>query len=142
MEDARRLVQMFYDDVWNRRSASAAEPILADDLSFSGSLGPEMVGRAAFLDYLDMVTGALSGYTCTIERLICENEEAAAKLRFEGRHTGPFMGYAPTGETLYWAGAAFFSVNLGKIQSIWVLGDVVSLTAQLDHRERERKVDV
>ena len=48
-------------------------------------------------------------------------------MRFEGIHYGPFMGFAPTGRPVEWAGAALFRLKGGKIADLWVLGDVNGL---------------
>jgi predicted ester cyclase len=65
---------------------------------------------------------------------VVEGERAFARMRFSGRHTGPFLGFAPTGAELAWAGAALFDTEDGRIRSLWVLGDLAGLTAQLERQ--------
>ena len=131
MSDNRTLVERFYNDLWNRQDFAVAGDILAADFRFRGSLGPEMVGIAAFIAYVESVHAALGGYRCTIEELIAENSRAAARMTFAGQHRAPLFGVAATGREVSWAGAAFFEIALGRIAALWVLGDVDGLKQQL-----------
>ncbi len=76
----------------------------------------------------------LGDYRCDIEALVVEGEQAFARMRFSGRHTGLFMGFAPTGAEIAWAGAALFDTDDGRIRSLWVLGDLAGLTALLERQ--------
>jgi len=44
---------------------------------------------------------------------------------------GPFKGYAPTGKPVQWFGAALFRIDGRSIAELWVLGDLLSLEADL-----------
>jgi predicted ester cyclase len=52
-------------------------------------------------------------------------------MRFSGVHIAPFRGYAPTGKSVQWLGAALFKVHENQIAELWVLGDLISLDAAL-----------
>lgn len=131
----RQLVEQFYGRIWNALDFAAVDELLAPDLRFRGSLGSERVGRAAFAAYVRDVTGALAEYRCDIEELVCEGERVFAKMLFGGRHVAPFMGFAPTGREVRWAGAALFHAKEGSIASIWVLGDIHGLLASLERNK-------
>ena len=127
----RRAVESFYDRIWNRMDKAAIPELILPDFTFRGSLGPTMTGHAAFAAYVDRVTGALAGYRCTILDLVTESDRAFARMRFEGIHRAPFLGFAPTGRRLAWAGAALFTLKSDKIVDLWVLGDLQGLREQL-----------
>jgi steroid delta-isomerase-like uncharacterized protein len=131
MIDSRGLVECFYGDIWNRRDYAVADDMLAADFRFRGSLGDKTVGVPAFLAYVDSVHAALDNYRCTIEELVADQRRASARLMFSGRHRAPLLGVPATGRDVSWAGAAFFTVAQDRIQSAWVLGDVVGLKRQL-----------
>jgi len=130
--EPRRLVTRFYDEVWNRPDPSIIPQLFHEDCVFRGSLGAERRGHEGLADYVRDVTGALGGYRCDIEEMVVEGEKAFAKMRFSGRHTGPFMGFAPTGAEVAWSGTALFETEAGRIRSLWVLGDLTGLTALLE----------
>jgi len=126
-----KMVQQFYDRIWNAGDTAAAVDLLAEDFSFRGSLGPEMRGREPFCEYVRSVRGALQGYRCDILDCVIEGAKAFAKMRFSGIHVGPFRSFAPTGKHVEWLGAALFRIEESRIAELWVLGDLVSLDARL-----------
>lgn len=77
------------------------------------------------------MTDALADYRCTILDLVSEGERAFARMRFEGIHRAKFLGFAPTGRRVDWAGAALFTPKSDKIADLWVLGDLQGLREQL-----------
>jgi predicted ester cyclase len=125
------LVRDFYARLWNRAEESAAADLLTPDFEFRGSLGPTLHGREAFLGYVRAVHGSLSGYTCEILDCVSEGEQAFARMRFSGTHSGLFLGYAPSGKLVSWLGAALFGFRRERIGTLWVLGDLAGLEAQL-----------
>jgi predicted ester cyclase len=127
----RQAVEEFYDRIWNRLDKAAIPELIHPDFTFRGSLGPTMTGHAAFSAYVDRVTDALADYHCTILDLVSEGERAFARMRFEGIHRTPFLGFAPTGRRVDWAGAALFTLKSDKIADLWVLGDMQGLREQL-----------
>jgi predicted ester cyclase len=127
----RQAVEAFYDRIWNRLDKAAIPDLIHADFTFRGSLGPIMTGHSAFAAYVDGVTGALADYRCTILDLVTEGDRAFARMLFEGIHRGPFLGFAPTGRRVEWAGAALFTLKSDKIADLWVLGDMQGLREQL-----------
>lgn len=132
------LVKAFYERIWNAGDLEAAEELLAPGLSFRGSLGAELRGRGAFLDYVRSVRSALSGYHCEIVECVAEEDRAFARMRFSGRHAARFRGFAPTGRDVTWAGAALFHFSGGVIADVWVLGDLAGLDAILAEQAAPR----
>jgi steroid delta-isomerase-like uncharacterized protein len=130
--DAKRLVESFYADVWNRGDLSVIPALLQEDFTFRGSLGAERRGHAGFAEYVATVRGALAGYRCEILDLVAEERRAFARMRFSGLHVGPFLGRAPSGQRIEWLGAALFTLgDDGRVADLWVLGDTQALDAQL-----------
>lgn len=129
------LVDAFYHRIWNAGDLDTATELLADDVSFRGSLGGELRGREAFKDYARDVLGALAGYHCEIVTCVAETERAFAQVNFSGVHVGPFRGHEPTGKRVHWVGAALFRFERDKIADVWVLGDLAGLDRVLEANE-------
>ena len=127
----RELVNAFYARIWNAGDLSAISVLLTPDFAFRGSLGNEVVGWAAFREYVGLVRGALAEYRCEILECVVEDDRAFAKMRFSGVHQGKFRGFEPTGRMVHWMGAALFHCNRGLISELWVLGDLAGLDALL-----------
>lgn len=126
-------MRRFYDELWNKRDLNVADEILDAAVTFRGSVGSAHVGRDAVCEYVTTVTTALSGYHGDLQVLVADGNSAAARLTFSGTHVGEFLGRPPTGKVVRWAGAAFFQSNGEALVDIWVLGDLVSLYAQLEN---------
>lgn len=133
--DPETLVRRFYAEVWGRADEAVARDILHPELAFRGSLGPERRGVEGFIDYMRSVHAALGEYRCIVEELVAAETSAAAHMTFTGIHRGDFFGMPATGRRITWAGAAFFTVVDGRIATLWVLGDVDGLKAQLGARD-------
>jgi steroid delta-isomerase-like uncharacterized protein len=125
------LVRRFYGEVWNAHDREAIQELLTEDFRFRGSLGRQSVGLAAFTHYVDSVHESLGDYHCEIEELVSEGERGFARMTFSGIHRGPLLLHPPTGKRVSWEGAALFHSRGGKLESLWVLGDLDSLRRQL-----------
>jgi len=126
-----KLVEDFYERVWNDGNLDAAAELLTPEFSFRGSLGNEMRGREPFNSYVRSVRAALADYHCEILSCVAEANHAFAKMCFSGRHVAAFRGYEPTGKIIRWLGAALFRFEDSMIAELWVLGDLASLDALL-----------
>ena len=125
-------VRKFYEVIWNKHDKKAIPDVLHESFSFRGSLGTKKQGQSGFAEYLDMVHDALGDYKCIIKETVSEQSKVFAKMQFTGIHQGVFMGVKSTGRRVTWDGAALFHFKDGKVLSLWVLGDLKSLEAQLN----------
>ena len=133
-----RLVEDFYERIWNKGNLDAAAELLTPEFSFRGSLGKEMRGREEFKTYVHSVREALADYRCEILSCVVEGDQAFAKMRFSGRHIAPFRGYEPTDKIVHWLGAALFRFENSVIAELWVLGDLAGLDALLQAQATDR----
>ena len=131
MSAVEHLVSRFYEDLWNRWDDAAVDDVLAEDFTFRGSLGTETTGRAEWRSYRDAVREGSPDFHNEVVTLVAGDDQAAARLRYTGTHTGRLAGLPATGRRFSYAGAAFFSAHQGRLTAAWVLGDLVALRAQL-----------
>jgi predicted ester cyclase len=134
-----KLVEDFYERIWNDGNLNAAAELLTPEFSFRGSLGNEMRGREAFQNYVRTVRAALADYQCEILSCVTEANQAFAKMRFSGCHVAEFRGYEPTGKRVLWLGAALFRFEDSMIAELWVLGDLAGLDSLLRRQAAESK---
>lgn len=131
MDDAVTLMRRFYDDMWNRFEVAALDDLVTDEVRFRGSLGDELVGRAALAGYVRAVQTAFPDFHNEVVDLVVDGDRLAVRLRYTGTHRGEVLGVPATGRRVGYDGAAFFVVAEGRIASVWVLGDRVGLLDQL-----------
>ena len=123
----------FYARLWEARDLAAMNSILHNDFTFRGPPEDENRGHRGFADYVDMVHAALDEFRCVTEDLVEEDVRVVARMRFEGVHSGPFLGFQATGKRVNWKGCAFFTFRVGKVSDLGVLRDLQGLQEQLKH---------
>ena len=126
-----RLLVCRYYEMWNRWDFALADELIAEDISFRGSLGVEVRGREGFKDYMRTVCAAFPDFHNHIEELVVEGDKVAVRLTYTGTHRGELFGIRPTGRQVSYAGMAIFRIVEGRIVEGWVLGDVHGLVRQL-----------
>ena len=89
------------------------------------------MGHEGIAEYVTLITNALGEFESTIHQVICEDENAYARIRFAGIHQDQFMGYSPSGKAVNWIGTVEFRITGGKISELWALGDLHGLVQQL-----------
>jgi steroid delta-isomerase-like uncharacterized protein len=130
-EENKRLIQSYYEDMWNVWDFSVAERIIHEAIDFRGSIGLTVKGRDGFIGYMNTIRTAFPDFHNTIEDLIAEGDKVVAVLTYTGTHHGPLLGVAPTGKRIQYAGTAIFRIEAGQVTHGWVLGDTLGLLQQL-----------
>jgi steroid delta-isomerase-like uncharacterized protein len=130
----KELIRRYYEEMWNPWNFDAADDLLAENISFRGSLGVETKGREAFREYMRKVRHAFPDFHNRIDESIEDGDSIAARLTYRGTHRGEIFGVAPTGRSISYSGAAFFRIADGKVAEGWVLGDLLGLLRQMGAR--------
>lgn len=130
-DHTRRLVERFYTVMWNTWDEAVARAILDPEIEFRGSVGLTKHGHDGFLEYMNLIRTAFPDFHNRIDELVAEADRAAARLTYTGTHHGTLFDRPPTGRRVEYVGAAFFQVSGGRIQRVWVLGDLHALMQQI-----------
>lgn len=125
------LIRVWYERMWNQWDKSVFPDILAEDITFRGSLGNVIAGHDGVGSYMDIIRKAFPDFRNHVEETITQGSKSFARLRYTGTHRGPIFGIAPTGKQIEYAGAAVFTFRNGKIGNVWVMGDLHGLIQQL-----------
>jgi steroid delta-isomerase-like uncharacterized protein len=131
IEARKALIRRYYVEMWNRWDFELADELIAESITFRGSLGVSVAGRDEFKEYMRTVQQALPDFRNHIEELIGEGDKVVARLTYTGTHEGLLFGIAPTGKKVSYGGVAFFRISGHCIAEGWVLGDRQGLIEQL-----------
>lgn len=126
-----RMIETFYEELWNRWNDSAVDTVLDTEFEFRGSLGQQTIGRNEWRMYRDQIRAGSADFRNDVVTLVCDDQQAAARLRYTGTHTGPLLGLPATHRRFEYAGAAFFVARDQLLLSAWVLGDLDGLRRHL-----------
>jgi predicted ester cyclase len=91
----KELIRRYYEEMWNPWNFDAADDLLAENISFRGSLGVETKGREAFREYMRQERRAFPDFHNTIDESIEDGDSIAARLTYRGTHRGEIFGVAP-----------------------------------------------
>lgn len=125
------LVETYYNELWNRKNMSYVDKLFHDNIIFRASLGIEVRGKKEFIEYFDMITKAIPNLYHSIEAIVSDENQVAARAVYNGTHQGKLLNFEPTNNRIRYQGASFFQIRDGKIYDIWVLGDLNTLYKQL-----------
>ncbi len=131
MDENKKLIDTFYNRLWNRWDMGCVPEILSEDISFRGSLGVEKRGHREFIAYVDFIRAAFPDFHNTVEEVIAEGDTVVARLTYRGTHEGALFGVPASGNRIAYAGVAIFRIRDGKIADVWVLGDRLALMEQI-----------
>ncbi|MBU1666866.1 ester cyclase [bacterium] len=131
MSKNKQIVKSYYENLWNNHDKSYIDKLFDDEIVFKGSLGVETIGKEAFETYFDMVSVAIPNLYHAVEQLIEEDNQVVARAWYSGRQTGKLFDFEASNNKIRYNGASFFTIEDGKIKSIWVLSDLYSLYKQI-----------
>lgn len=129
------LVNLYYEELWNKKNKDFINTLFADNISFHGSLGLSANGKKEFEDYMDMIHIAIPNLFHSIVDMVVGEDTIAVRALYTGKHSGRLLDYEASNNRLIYNGATFFKFEEGKIKSVWVLGDLNTLVKQLKNEE-------
>jgi predicted ester cyclase len=78
----------YYHEMWNKWNFAPADQLLAEEISFRGSLGTETHGARRFVIICRRVQGAFPDFHNEIGEMIGERNRVFAQLTYTGTHRG------------------------------------------------------
>lgn len=130
-DNNRRLVETFFNVMWNTWDDATMRAILDPVIDFRGSIGLHVTGYDGFAGYMQTIRDAFSDFYNRIDDIVATDDRAVARLTYSGTHDGPLFEYTATGNRIEYAGVAMFTMAGGKITKVWVLGDRLALLRQI-----------
>ncbi|WP_046245504.1 ester cyclase [Hymenobacter terrenus] len=122
--------KIFFADLYNandpERAASLAESLAADDfVDHSPAFGatPDKAGFVQTVAYIN----ATFTQQYVVEQYMQQGTMHVGIWRSVVRHTGPFMGMAPTGRAFDVQGITVYQIEDGKVKAHWEQFDVVGI---------------
>ena len=82
-------------------------------------------------DHIQVFQTAFPGYILDAHDIIVEGNKAVVRLTIRGRHTGTFMNFPPTGNSINVDAILIYEVENGQIVNHWMQADIPSLMAQV-----------
>ncbi len=130
-EENKKLVLRWREEVWsgNKRNLKLIDEFYAPDCIVYETGAPHR-GRDAFKQRLGTYFSAFDIDSNT-DFLVAEGDMVAIRDTMRFKHTGPFLGVAPTGKEAIITTNDIYRIVDGKIVEQWVEGNMPALLQQL-----------
>jgi predicted ester cyclase len=116
-----------YLDCLNRQDWANLGQFVADDASHNG----RPFGLAGYRSMLENDFESIPDLQFSIELLVCEPPHVAARLRFDCRPKGVFLGLPVNGRRVVFSENVIYRFEGGRVAAVWSVIDKTAIEAQL-----------
>lgn len=122
----------WFEEVWNKDNESAIDELAAPDAQAYGFPEPGSVaGRDGFKAAFRQFRSAFSDIHITVEDTVAQDYKLAVRWTARMRHTGPGLGFPPTGAPVTLHGMSFMEQRNGLLIRGWNAFELSSTVARL-----------
>lgn len=130
-EQNKVIVSRVYDELLNQENKSVIDQVFAPDVVIHDPFLGTVSGVDFFRKVLGIFDAAFPGHRVKAHQLIGEGDFVSVLHTHTAKHSGPFMGMAPTGKEVTVNGVDVFRMANGKIAEFWRHDDMAGLLMQL-----------
>lgn len=124
-------VAMGLAQVWGTLDETAARKYIAPDFVDHESTPGIATGPEGYLSTARYMRGAFSDARWQADDFLGYGDKFAIRVTFSGRHTGDFLGFAPTGNEVRVQHLHFYRVAGGQAVEHWGARDELTLLRQI-----------
>ena len=114
-ERNKKIVQRFYQEIWNEGKFEVADEIFALDFRGESPGSPGTRGPAEVKQFIAMFRNAFPDFRIEINDQIAEGDIVGSRFVVSGTHRRPFMGIPPTNKPMRMMGMAMTRFRDGMI---------------------------
>lgn len=112
-----QIVARFFQEGYENKNYELVRSYLSEDYMDHSPAGAR--GSAQAVEILKIVASQLSDLSVTMLDIFAGGDRVAARVRFEGVHTGVMMGIPATGRRISFEALEHFRLADGKIAESW-----------------------
>lgn len=131
VEQNKMIVSRMFEELLNQENKKIIGEVFAPDVTIHDPFLGTASGVDAFRQLLGMFDAAFPGHRVKVHHVLGEGDYVSVLHTHLAKHTGPFMGMAPTGKEVVVNGVEVFRMADGKIVEYWRHDDNISLLMQL-----------
>ncbi len=123
MQDGKRVVTRYLEEMVNRGRFEVANEILAEDFVNHTAGGGVGSGRHGFVESLRALRTAFPDWTVSVNAMIAEGDLVSDHLSVRATHSGQAGGKPPTGEPLAGELMHLWRLSGGRLAEGWYFGN-------------------
>ncbi len=135
IEDDKRVVRRFFEEVWNRNDVSTLDEILSSENKYSFGANLGRVGPNEVRAIIENWRRGFPDFQYHVEDMIAEGDRVVSRVRFTGTHAGNFeidgRTLSPTNSKIEGAEIFIMRIMSGKIVESWTAWDRLGVLRQL-----------
>jgi steroid delta-isomerase-like uncharacterized protein len=131
IEENKAIARRWNDEIWSKGNMAAVDGLMSVDFVWLNAPPGGASDREGFKQFQAGALGAFSGMKCVVEDMVAEGDKVAVRWTWSGKHTGDYMGMAPTGKQVTMTGVSIIRVVGGKITEEWDESDNLGFMTQL-----------
>lgn len=132
MSDYATFAHRWFEEVWNKDNLAAIDQLAHPDAQAFDFPSPGSVcGREGFRDAVRQFRTAFSEIHITIDDVVSQDDKMAVRWTAEMKHTGPGLGFPPTGEAATIHGISFMQMRDGLLFRGWNAFDLATPVSHL-----------
>jgi steroid delta-isomerase-like uncharacterized protein len=127
----KTIVRSLFDQVLNRGRFEMIDDCFADDFVEHNPAPGQGSGRAGVKQRVQALREAFPDVKFVVDEIVGENDVVAARYRWEGTHSGTFLGIPATGRRVAVRGMDFYRFKNGRVSEHWDNMDELAMLTQL-----------
>jgi predicted ester cyclase len=130
-ESPEAVMRRWFQEVWNERSESAIDQLMAPDAKVHGLAAGVIAGPEGFKPFHRAMCGAFDDLRVDVVQTVVDGDRVAAHCHVTGKHVGDGLGGKATGRSVDFWGTTIGRVKDGKIVEGWNAFDFLTMYQQL-----------
>ncbi len=132
-EENKALARREIEEIFNGSNLDAADEIYAADfVDHDRAFSWKMHDPVDMKEYVGVLHSAFPDFHVTLEDQVAEGDKVVNRWTAQGTHLGEYMGIAPTGKEVRFAGMHISHIaQEGKIAENWEVYDLMGLMRQI-----------
>ena len=127
----KTMVRSLFDEVLNRGRLALIDNCFADDFVEHNPSPGQGPGREGVKHRIQALRDAFPDVRFVVDEIVGENDIVAVRYRWEGTHSGTFLGIPATGRRAAVRGMDFYRFKNGRVAEHWDNMDELSMLTQL-----------
>ncbi len=130
LEENKAIARRWNDEIWNKGNMAVVDELMATNFVWH----TPYVGVAPDREGFKQSAATLSSFSdmnCVDDDMVAEGDKVAVRWTWSGKHTGEYMGIAPTGKRVTITGISIIRIAGGKIVEEWDEQDNMGFMEQL-----------
>ena len=125
------IASRWFEEALNGADLTVLDEILSPEFTYHSGTVSEMNADDLAESALGPILVGFPDVEYSIEQVFSGDDAVTLIWSAQGTHTGPFQGYAPSGESATWTGINVYRFECGRVVEVWAEFDALGRLRQM-----------